>query len=216
MIVWSAIDPGCIHFSISILNNKINLDVNFKNFRNYFKFLEEFLNNLINYIVATFNIKEDKLILKIIIEKQIPQKFNKNLKLEYFLAKILKNISKTRNDLIIHYYFCPAYFKNRICLEKYKLKYIKIKSRKQFKSLSSNEVFYSSLLKWKLFLVDLNIQSVVQQSKTEKINDFFPNFLINRVFELLKLRKFDDFVDTKLLLDSKELSNFRYIKQENN
>ena len=104
MIVWSAIDPGCIHFSISILNNKINLDVNFKNFQNYFKFLEEFLNNLINYIVATFNIKEDKLILKIIIEKQIPQKFNKNLKLEYFLVKILKNISKTRNDLIIHYY----------------------------------------------------------------------------------------------------------------
>jgi hypothetical protein len=213
-MIWCSIDPAYMNFSLSILDIKSNFHVNFHTVSNYFKYLEFVINDLIYFLKAKIS-ETDK--IGFIIENQLKIHNNINLKLEiYLIASIEKNSYFKSGGIKI--YKCPAYYKNLICLQKYNFKYCKIRSIKNFKQIiEPNSNFYNLLKEWTIYSLNFSENSSINIDSnfdTFFENIFFENlkknFKIKKLTSLIELKKFDDFIDTLLLLDAR--FRFKFIK----
>jgi hypothetical protein len=212
MYIWCSIDPGYINFSLSILNNKTNFFINFKTVSNYFKFLENVLRFIFEYIKKTIS---STAFIKFIIEKQLKKPKNINRKLEIKLCSCIRNLNLSNLIISSSILMLPAYLKNNICFNKYGLKYSKIKSKKEFKNkVESNVKLYNELKEWSIYTLcyfdDINSSNNNESDLNEILNNLnLNNFFIKKLKDLNELKKFDDFIDTILLLDTRDTRDAR-------
>ena len=214
MIVWCAIDPGYINFSLSILNLKINFLVNFLTSRNFYKHINLYINNFLDYLKKKFaNIS----VLKIAIEKQLSKFSKQNSNMEFYL----KGIFSAYKDICIEIYDCPGYFKNIISKKNFDWNYEKIRSRKAFcEKVMTNKKLYEKIKDWTIFKFELKNKNTPTINK-EIINDIYmqefeSNFIIIRLKDFLKLIKFDDFLDTFFILEAITHLTIKYLFSKHN
>jgi len=206
MIIWSAIDPGTCNFFIGIFNNKTVFKVDFGSVKNYFKYLKPFLDFFFSLINVNF---KDSPEIRIVIEEQIKKKFNKNIKLEVYLRKCLSLIENVKLKVLS----CPAHFKNKIGLKEYQFAYKKIRSKKSFISfIKPNLKLYNTLLEYTIYTFIYSDKNRIQNSELsdEHFNvnkEIKLNFIIQKLEDILELKKFDDIVDIILMLAARFMFN---------
>ena len=170
-----SIDVALKNFSISSLTTKRNLRINFASPAQYEKLLPYFFKLLVE------TSKSASLVFK--SERQI-SKATKNLRLEYFMRGILKTLNTSKQKIIYSEFFAKH---KKIAAQKLGWEYEKIKSTKKFKSLIGEGAPLNLLVKdWSCAFFDI---------KTKKFEVFE---------ELTQQKKFDDFVDTLLILVGKD------------
>lgn len=178
-ISYNSIDPGYVNFSISNINSKINFLVNFSTLD---CFEEQFAHFFIFYMTECIpkfcpNTAFKKYIFNIENQHKI-----RNKSIQYFIIGSLGMYAKL-NNLVFEINSIPATFKNYIAQDKFQWEYQKIKTIKAFDLLkTTHSHFFDFLtLDWKCIKCDHN----------DKRN----------IFKNIKeLKKYDDYIDTRLLL----------------
>lgn len=210
MIVWCAVDPGYINFSLSILNLKENFHANFLNTRNFYKHINSFIKNFLDYLKK----KIEKIsVLKIIIEKQLYKFSKQNSNIEFYL----KGIFASFKDICIEIYDCPGYFKNIISKKSFDWNYQKIKSRKAFhEKVMTNKKLYEKINDWTIFKFELKISTHLNTEKINDMQEFESDYIIKKLKDFLKLKKFDDFLDTFLILEANIFLTAKFLFSKHN
>ncbi len=194
MIITTSIDPAYRNFSLTILDNKTSFFVDFFSIRNFFKYLRKFLDFVFEYIKRNF--ASCPYVIHVIIEKQLEFKKNINLKLEDYLKKCL---SVYENIKII---FCPAYLKSVVSLRNFQFIYKKIRSKKALSLfIQKNTKLFQKLSEFTCFTFKFS----VKEENNEKSELELKYFIIKKLVNFLELEKWDDLIDTILMIEAKDL-----------
>lgn len=175
-ILFYSIDVALNNFSISLASTKRNVRINFFTMNKYQKLLPEFLNMLVEQS------NQNKIYFT--CEKQIARATN-NIRLEYFLRGVLKTLCVCKNKNISFREYQPkrkVSFANTLGWS-----YEKIRSKKRFTQLlGSSDAFRQLTDGWTCAFCDIKDCSFTEFNRLED------------------QQKFDDFVDTLLILGDTE------------
>jgi len=145
-----------------------------------------------------------------IIENQLNIKKNVNLTLQSHLISCIKSVEllfvkKNLTLKSIKIFRCPAYLKNQISIKYFNFKYVKIKSKKQFKNLiETNVKLYNYLKDWSVYTLNycgiksnaINEKEIFENSFLEKIRE---SFELKKLKNIQQLHKLGDLLDTIFL-----------------